>query len=73
VELTEVRTRCQHWWTLGFEATGPASLLRSELQAAAALVFAHALPRSMEPGLDESKSYAEWLSQRPGADTDADA
>jgi hypothetical protein len=35
VELTEVRTRGQHWWTLGFEATGPASLLRSELQAAA--------------------------------------
>ena len=29
VELTEIRTRGQHWWTLGFEATGPASLLRS--------------------------------------------
>ena len=24
VELTEVRTRGQYWWTLGFEATGPA-------------------------------------------------
>jgi hypothetical protein len=40
VELTEVHTSGQHWWTLGFEATGPASLLRSALQAAAALVFA---------------------------------
>jgi hypothetical protein len=28
VELTEVRTGGQDWWTLGFEATGPAHLLR---------------------------------------------
>ena len=40
VELTEVHTSGQHWWTLGFEATGPATLLRSTLQAAAALVLA---------------------------------
>ena len=73
VELTEVHIGGQHWWTLGFEATGPASLLCSELQATAALVFAQALPLSVEPGPDESKSYAEWLSQRPGADSDADA
>ena len=66
MELTEVRTRDQHWWTVGFEATGPADLLRSELQAAAALVFAKALPGSVEPGPDESRSYAEWLGQRPG-------
>ena len=44
VELTEVRTRGQHWWTLGFEATGPADLLRSALEATAALVFTQALP-----------------------------
>jgi hypothetical protein len=66
VELTEVRTGGQHWWTLGFEATGPASLLCSELHATAALVFAQPLPRSVEPGPDQSKSYAEWLSQQPG-------
>jgi hypothetical protein len=66
VELTEVRTRGQHWWTLGFEATGPASLLRSELQAAAALVFDRALPGGVEPGPDQSRSYAQWLGQRPG-------
>jgi hypothetical protein len=48
VELTEVHTSGQHRWTLGFEATGPADLLRSELQATAALVFAHALPRWRE-------------------------
>ena len=54
VELTEARTRGQDWWTLGFEATGPADLLRSALEATAALVFARALPGGMEPG-------AEWL------------
>ena len=61
VELTEVRTRGQDWWTLGFEATGPASLLRSALEATAALVFAQALPGGVEPGPDESRSYTEWL------------
>jgi hypothetical protein len=66
VELTEVLTSGQDWWTLGFEATGPASLLRSELQATAALVFAHALPGDVEPGPDQSRSYAQWLGQRPG-------
>ena len=73
VELTEVHTNGQHWWTLGFEATGPASLLRSELEATAALVFAQALPGGVEPGPDQSRSYAEWLGQRPGADSDAGA
>jgi hypothetical protein len=73
VELTEVHTRGQHWWTLGFEATGPADLMRSELEATAALVFAHPLPGGVEPGPDQSSSYAQWLSRRPGADSDADA
>ena len=61
VELTEVRARGQDWWTLGFEATGPGDLLRSALEATAALVFARALPGGVEPGPDESRSYAEWL------------
>ena len=72
-ELTEIRTRGQDWWTLGFEATGPASLLRSALEATAALVFAQALPGGVEPGPDESRSYAEWLYRRPGAGRDAGA
>jgi hypothetical protein len=72
VELTEVRTRGQDWWTLGFEATGPADLLPSELQAAAALVFAQPLPAGVEPGPDYSRSYAEWLGCPPDAGSDAD-
>jgi hypothetical protein len=73
VELTKIRTGGQDWWTLGFEATGPADLLRSELQAAATLVFARALPGGAQPGPDESSSYAQWLGLRPGADSVADA
>jgi hypothetical protein len=70
VELTQIRTRGQDWWTLGFEATGPADLLRSELEATAALVFDEALPGGVEPSPDDSRSYAEWLGQRPGTGTD---
>jgi hypothetical protein len=67
VELTEVRTRGQDWWTLGFEATGPADLLRGELQATAALVFAQALPGGVELGTAYTRSYAGWLRQSLGA------
>ncbi|MEP7022848.1 MAG: hypothetical protein ABJB47_03360 [Actinomycetota bacterium] len=65
VELTEVRASGEAWWTLGFEATGPADVLRSELEAAAALVFARALPGGVELGTDDSRSYAQWLHSRP--------
>ncbi len=73
VELTAVRTRGQDWWTLGFEATGPAELLRTELEATAALVFAQVLPGGVAPGPDDSRSYAGWLGRPPGAESDADA
>jgi hypothetical protein len=66
VELTEVHVRGHDWWTLGFEASGPADLLRSELQATAVLVFAQALPGGVVPGPANSRSYAQWLGQRPG-------
>ena len=73
VELTEVRTRGQDWWTLGFEATGPADLLRTALEATAAFVFAQALPGGAELGPDESRSYAEWLGPAAGRQSDAGA
>ena len=73
VELTEVYTSGQDWWTLGFETTGPAHLLRGELEATAALVFAQALPGGVEPGPDQSRSYAQWLGQWPGTDRGAGA
>jgi hypothetical protein len=62
VELTEVRVPGQSLWTLGFEATGPVSLLPRHLEATAAHVFAQALPSGAELGTDDSPSYAQWLS-----------
>lgn len=67
VELTELRTSGQDWWSLAFEATGPVGLLRSQLQATAAQVFAQALPDGVNPRPDHSRSYLQWLGQRPGA------
>jgi hypothetical protein len=66
VELTEIRTCGQDWWSLALEATGPVGLLRSQLQATAAHVFAQALPGGVEPGPDHCRSYPQWLGQRPG-------
>ncbi len=65
VELTEIHAAGEVWWTLGFEATGAGDLVRRELEAAADLVFARALP-GLEPGLWQSRSYAAWLSRTPG-------
>jgi hypothetical protein len=66
VELTEVHVRGQDWWTLGFKASGPADLLRKEIEATAVLVFAQALPGGVVPGPADSRSYAQWLGQRAG-------
>jgi hypothetical protein len=73
VELTEVFTSGQDWWTLGFEATGPEDALSHVLQATAARVFAQAMPGSAEPGPDASRSYMDWLRQRPGTERHVDA
>jgi hypothetical protein len=70
VELTEICTRGEAWWSLGFEATGPVGLLGDELEATASLVFAEPLPRGVKPSTDDSRSYAEWLGQWPNADGD---
>ena len=47
-----------YWYT-------DAGLLRGELEATAALVFAETLPGGVEPSTDDSRSYAEWLGQWP--------
>jgi hypothetical protein len=73
VELTEIHMGGEAWWTLGFEATGPVGMLRRELEATTALVFADALPAGVEFGAGSSKSYAEWLGLRPDMASVADA
>jgi hypothetical protein len=64
VELAEARAHGQPWWTLGFEATGPADTLRTVLQATAALVFDQPLPGQAALGPDNSSSYHRWLTQQ---------
>jgi hypothetical protein len=73
VELAEISVHGQAWWSLGFEAVGPASQLHSELQAAAAVVFAQALPGDVELGTSRSTSYQEWLRRGHGAGSDTGA
>ncbi len=62
VELTEIRTHGQDWWSLGLEAIGPADLLGTRLEATAALMFTQSLPGGVELRLENSTSYAEWLA-----------
>ncbi len=62
VELTELCAGGEAWWSLGFEATGPPCLLRSELQETAAVVFAHPLPGGVELDMDDCRSYVQWLA-----------
>jgi hypothetical protein len=73
VELAEFHALGEDWWTLGFEATGPADVLRGQLEAAAALVFAQAPPAGMELGMDDSMSYAQWLRGQPGIGNNPEA
>jgi hypothetical protein len=63
VELTEIRSGDQAWWSLRFEATGPAGLLRSALQSTAGQIFARALPGDVELGISDCQSYAQWLGR----------
>ncbi len=71
LELTGIRMQDQDWWSLGFEATGPDHLLRTVLEGTAGLVFAQPLPGNVQPGPGESRSYAQWLGQRPDPGDDA--
>ena len=63
VELTEVRSGGVNWWSLGFEVTGPADLLRNTLEGTAALMFAQPPPGDAELDMGHCQSYAEWLSR----------
>lgn len=67
VELTQIRMSGTTWWTLGFEATGPASALRRTLETTAELVFTDAPPGGVAFSTGNSRSYAEWLGLPPDA------
>lgn len=64
VELTKIHRQGGTWWSLGFEATGPDDLLRRQLEATAARVFAEPSPGGLSFGPDDSCSFAEWLRRQ---------
>jgi len=67
VELTEVTSRDESWWTLGFEAAGDPGTLKEAIEATAALLFSEPLPAG-ELNVDGSMSYADWLrTSAPGS------
>jgi hypothetical protein len=70
IELTEVHVHDQPWWSIGLEATGSVGLLRLALQHAADLAFAQPLPAGVALSLDNSRSYAQWLNERPSPDAE---
>ena len=59
VELTEVETLGDVWWTLALEAGGRDPLAAT--RRTAATVFAEPLPITRPLGVDEITSYAEWV------------
>jgi len=73
VELTEFRAQHRDWWSVGLEATGPAALLRTGLEATAAQVLTEALPDGVELRMADSSSYTDWLRSHPDARDGASA
>ncbi len=65
VELTDVSTGGQRWWTLAFEAMGRPEAPRRTIDVTAELVFRDHLPDGVELGAADSMSYTDWLRNRP--------
>lgn len=61
VELTDVCSGGAAWWSLGFEAIGPATALRAALEGTAGVVFGQPPPSGAELSMSRCQSYAEWL------------
>jgi hypothetical protein len=65
VEVTDIRIGDAAWWTLGFEARGPAPRHRATIDSAAAALFDQPLPEDLQLGIDDSFSYAAWVRDHP--------
>lgn len=67
VELTDIESREESWWTLGFEAAGDPGTRKDAIEATASLLFSELLPAG-ELNVDDSMSYADWLrAPAPGS------
>ncbi|HEY7661224.1 MAG TPA: hypothetical protein VIC58_11565 [Actinomycetota bacterium] len=69
VELTDITTRDERWWTLGFEASGPEDERLEAIETAAREVFDVPVPNGLVLGPEDSGPYSEWLRRAatPGA------
>ncbi|MBE9224830.1 hypothetical protein IQ264_05025 [Phormidium sp. LEGE 05292] len=60
VELTKIIINDNHWWTLGFEASGTDDKLKDNLETVAKKIF-QTFPEQ-ELNLVDSYAYPKWLS-----------
>jgi len=64
VELSEVKVRDSHWWTLAFESFGEVN--RTTYLEQVALHFLKMLPHGVALTERDSMAYPEWLSRLTG-------
>ena len=61
VELTELMVRSASWWTIGFEAFGPAVRVNENLSSTVSTFFSKRLPPPCELLEANSMSYPAWF------------
>jgi hypothetical protein len=65
IELTEVLLDDGVWWTLGFEASGAATMREQDLTQTARLLLRSAGAEAARLDRRDSMSYVEWLQSEP--------
>jgi hypothetical protein len=73
VELTEVCTRGQAWWTLGFEATGPPICSGANLRPPPRLCSPRTCPVAWNSAAKAPGPTRSGWASGPGTESDADA
>jgi hypothetical protein len=62
LELTGFSVHSAEWWTLAMEATGDPDELERVLRTTAEAVFRDPIPDGLRLDLQDSTSYAQWIS-----------
>ncbi len=61
VELTQIWSRNERLWTVGFEASGRPEAARRAIESTAGVVFGDPLPDVSQLGGTDAMSYAHWF------------
>jgi hypothetical protein len=64
IELTEIATDAETWWTVGLEARGLPQTLGRVMELTAERVFRGPSPDDIRLDVMDSMSYATWLGRR---------